>query len=268
MGLFSFGLGLLGLASDRSARKRSDYNNSPQGIRANAEAAGFNPLAFVGPGTGTGAQYAPSFGSTLNQIGQGLTDYAIESRALDLQKQQLEQEKEQLEELRKSHILRPSNESLYGKRKNGKGNSGASGPDDASKPDVQLGAGLSDLAPGRDVEVAPVTSGSGITEINNALTGNTPVYVPGSDGEPWDIGEVITAAAFGGPQIAARKAYDAMNRTRDPGDRILPKDSPPKDFPKKPKNGQTHRASNGATYQWHERLGWYEINRADKKTKN
>jgi hypothetical protein len=60
--------------------------------------------------------------------------------------------------------------------------------------------GTSYLAPGREVDVAPYVSGIGLSEINNAITGGN-VVVPGNDGEPWGIDEVLTFGVVGLPQI-------------------------------------------------------------------
>ena len=61
-GIGSIAGGLLGAFGARKSRKQqwkmfeiNRQDNLPSGIRANAEAAGFNPMVFAGPGVGNGA---------------------------------------------------------------------------------------------------------------------------------------------------------------------------------------------------------------------
>ena len=58
-------LGLIGSSKNNKATKAAHasdtYNNSPQGIRANAEEAGFNPLTVLNSGRSFGAGYSPTF---------------------------------------------------------------------------------------------------------------------------------------------------------------------------------------------------------------
>lgn len=105
---------LIGAKKQSDARKRSDWMNSPQGIRANAEEAGFNPRVFAGPGTGTGAQYAPTMGSTIANGFALASDQLQEQQALKRQKTELEQENRRLEKVVQATTLTPKVPGVYG----------------------------------------------------------------------------------------------------------------------------------------------------------
>jgi hypothetical protein len=96
------------MKKDSEARADANYNNSPAGIRARAEKAGFNPLAFIGPGTGTGAQYAPTMGSSMARVGQMLADAGSNYEQLQIQNSQLEMEAERLRQIAEDTKLRAS----------------------------------------------------------------------------------------------------------------------------------------------------------------
>lgn len=97
LGAILSGIGsIFGARSASRARRRADYNNSPQGIRANAEAAGFNPLVFAGPGTGTGAQYAPIAGQMIADALASFGGAFDETTQLREENTRLRQETEQL----------------------------------------------------------------------------------------------------------------------------------------------------------------------------
>lgn len=68
------------------------------------------------------------------------------------------------------------------------------------------GNGLGDtgayVAPGGKTKINDYSSGAGLTGINNRGTFG-PIVVPGDDGEPWGIDEVLTAAVVGLPQAGA-----------------------------------------------------------------
>ncbi len=117
-GLIGAAAGLVGGFLDREdnkdARRKADYNNSPQGIRDRAEAAGFNPLVFAGPGTGTGAQYAPTMGSSLATTLSLAAESYTDAQRLELQKSELELEKQRLEKLVKATTLTPKVPGVYG----------------------------------------------------------------------------------------------------------------------------------------------------------
>jgi len=115
--------GALSFFGGRSARKQSQrqweinrQDNLPQGIRANAEAAGFNPLVFAGPGVGNGAGYQPTMGHELSTAGQIVTDASLALENQKIRRAELELENKRLEELVKANTLRPTTPGVYGAR--------------------------------------------------------------------------------------------------------------------------------------------------------
>lgn len=98
--------GLIGASAQDRANKRSAYNASPQGIRKNAEEAGFNPLIFAGP---TQPHYAPQFGQQIaqafSQFGDAFTAYQQQK----IQTQQAEQKADALQrQLTRQTVRNPS----------------------------------------------------------------------------------------------------------------------------------------------------------------
>lgn len=213
MGLFSGLLGFIGGSKNRKSQERihaqDTYNNSPQGIRANAEEAGFNPLTVLTSGRSFGAGYAPVFGNEYAALGQGIDDALSGLTAERAQVSALESENQRLQKLVQRNTLTPPVPGVYGAR-----NANSKTPVSTVSPDAGLGVS-SWVAPGRELDVAPYTSGPGLTEINNKFTG--PLIVPGADGEPWGIDEVATAA-FAVPFNAAYRfgqyVGDAIDRKR------------------------------------------------------
>lgn len=125
--LASIGGSLLGKVVDKRQQSKANVMNSPQGIRNNAEAAGFNPLVFAGPGVGTGAPYSGTMGTT---IAQGFTQAAQEIDdmwSLRAEKTQLEQERNRLEKEISKVKLKPKVPGVYGhswERTNGRTGTG------------------------------------------------------------------------------------------------------------------------------------------------
>lgn len=100
----------------KNAAARDSYNNSPQGIRANAEQAGFNPLTVLNSGRSFGAGYQPQFGNALGQLGQGITDAINGQEQLKIQKAELEIERQRVDQLAKAMTLGPKIPGIYGAR--------------------------------------------------------------------------------------------------------------------------------------------------------
>ncbi len=125
--ILGFAGGLLNNRSQKKMHVQDTYNNTPQGIRANAEAAGFNPLVFAGPGTGTGAGYTPQLSNPLAALGEGLDAHFAEREALKIQRAELDLENRRLEELVKRTTLTPPVPGIYG---------GANAGSKSSDPDV------------------------------------------------------------------------------------------------------------------------------------
>lgn len=61
------------------------------------------------------------------------------------------------------------------------------------------------LSPEREKDVMSVANTSGVFEMQNKITGDNPIILPG-DSEPWGIDELGTAVVVGLPQIAYRGA--------------------------------------------------------------
>lgn len=114
-GGISFLGGLFGDKKKEKALERANYLNSPTGIRAEAEKAGFNPLVFAGPGTGTGAGYAPQFGNNLAGTAAIMGDAFIANEQNKIAQSQLELENQRLEELVKATTLTPTVGGVYSK---------------------------------------------------------------------------------------------------------------------------------------------------------
>lgn len=109
---------LIGASKASKDRARSDYMNSPQGIRENAEKAGFNPLVFAGPGTGTGAQYAPQVGNIIANGFATAADQLQEHSRQKIQLAELQVEKDRLAHLVEQSTLRPYVPGRFGNAQN------------------------------------------------------------------------------------------------------------------------------------------------------
>ena len=120
MGLFSGLLGFIGGSKNRKSQERmhaqDTYNNSPQGIRANAEEAGFNPLTVLTAGRSFGAGYAPVFGNEYAALGQGIDDALSGLAAERAQVSALETENSRLQKLVQRNTLTPPVPGVYGAR--------------------------------------------------------------------------------------------------------------------------------------------------------
>jgi len=112
-------LGLIGAkkAAKEQANSIAEQNayNDPSAIRARAEAAGFNPLLFVGPGVGNQTSIAsPVMGQAIANAGLaiagGLSDYSKERAAQSA----LAQENAELRKVIDQSILRPEVPGIYG----------------------------------------------------------------------------------------------------------------------------------------------------------
>lgn len=122
-GIGSIAGGLLGGFGARKSRKLQEkmywqnrWDNLPEGIRANAEAAGVNPLLLLGPGVGNGAGYQPTMGHELSTAGQVVTDASLALENQKIRRAELELENKRLEELVKANTLRPTTPGVYGDR--------------------------------------------------------------------------------------------------------------------------------------------------------
>lgn len=215
-GLVGAGLSFIGGKKNRKSQERiharEQYLNSPQGIRDEAEKAGFNPLTVMNSGRQFGAGYAPQFGNEYAALGQGLADAATGYEQLQIQRAELELETQRLKELQKATAMGPKVAGIYGPRNGGNNKNGSrsvSGRSGGSRNDGSTSdtiGSMAHLAPDRELEVSPFTSGAGVIELSNKGTDliGGPIAVPGDDGEPWGFDELLTAVVAGVPQVAMR----------------------------------------------------------------
>ena len=109
--------GIFGAANDNSQRNKDRYLNSPAGIRAEAEKAGFNPLLFTGSAGSFGAGYAPQMGSKISSSFALAGDQMQREQELLLQQTRLEQENQRLAILAKQSQLNVADRGgIYGNR--------------------------------------------------------------------------------------------------------------------------------------------------------
>lgn len=207
-------LGLIGASKQRKEQRRINEANRPVNQVREWEEAGINPLFGISSG-GYVPYQAASIGDAYSvagaRFGQAIDQFREEKLAQTELKKENTALKEKLDELATPRI--PSYLSQYGAIipvptiggtnaqavQNGNRRSGVVSPVSGGGGSVDSLGATSDVAPGRDVEVSPYTSGSGLTEINNRFTNG--IVVPGSDGEPWGIDEVATYLAVGVPQM-------------------------------------------------------------------
>lgn len=194
----------------KGIREQNAYNH-PSAIRARAEEAGFNPLLFIGPNTGT--QTTAFQGG---QMGQAITDAGMAfGSAIDQRSKQakaIEQLEAQNEALRQrvTEAARPPIGGIYSQSMPALaslvGGAGVNAPmgSQSLEPSATGPSAPSPLFGDRPHQVMPSADGAGITRITNQFTGPDGIYVPGADGEPWGFDEVLTAAVVGGPQLIWR----------------------------------------------------------------
>ncbi|WP_371168641.1 hypothetical protein [Aliiroseovarius sp. 2305UL8-7] len=215
-------------------------------MRARYEKGGFNPLLAVsggmggvGGGVSSGqASFAPfsgngaAIGGMIAQGIAGIGDTINASNQLSMQKAQLDMEADRLNMLAKNLSLTPPVAGIYGGVSGNTGQSrqmvsgGLSGQRVGNGLSPSGGNGASGtigttahVAPGREVESQPYSSGSMLTEISNKYTDmlGGPLVVPGSDGEPMGIDEVLTVAVTAPWQLAYRagtKARENIDKYR------------------------------------------------------
>lgn len=98
----------------KAIREQNEYN-APVNVRARAEAAGFNPLLFVGPGVGQqnvtgGSNY---MGSAIASAGLALADGMDKAKMLEIERSRLAMEREKLDTLVQNATLRPRSGGIY-----------------------------------------------------------------------------------------------------------------------------------------------------------
>lgn len=102
-----------GAAINQANRNRDTYLNSPAGIRAEAEKAGFNPLLFTGAAGSFGAGYSPTMGSNIAQGFALAGEQEQREMELILQRTALEQENQRLSSLAAQNRLNVPEGGIY-----------------------------------------------------------------------------------------------------------------------------------------------------------
>lgn len=215
-----------GALSQRAARKeaaRARAASDPAVIRRKAEAAGFNPLLFTGQAFGSSGAMAQTgqFGNAVQDASRMWLNHGIREQELELQRTQLQQENRRLTMLAEERTLRPQIGGVFARSHNQvlfpavrPAGASAGGVDELTDGTTDLGSTGAIVAPGREVDVAPYTSGPGLTELDNSFTAG-PIVLPGADGEPWGVDEVVTAITIGAPQVLYNVGRNGVRQHRE-----------------------------------------------------
>lgn len=196
--VFSLIANLISGRQQRKAQRRAEYNASPAGIRKNAEAAGFNPLVFAGPGVGLGYQgtMGYAYSDALSQLGDYL-DGRVTQR---LQRQRLEAQNAKLKRRLTAQTVRnPSRRVLPYQPQQRRQT-----PYTPGRRQYQPEGSNPHIGP-RPIERVESANSSGLMEIDNRFT-HGPITVPG-DTEPWDLWQIMAAGAIGLPQIINNRRF-------------------------------------------------------------
>lgn len=132
--------GILGRNSEKAAIAAQNAYNDPAQIRARAEAAGFNPLLFVGPGVGNqmttgGSNY---MGSAIADAGMQIADQMSKNREL-ARLEKLSAENKKLAEKVQNLTIRPKVGGVYAQREATPSLRAATGGNDASPTGLSFG---------------------------------------------------------------------------------------------------------------------------------
>lgn len=199
--IISAGASLLGGVLNNKQRNKEIGMSDPAYIRQRAEAAGFNPLLFTNQAFQNSSN-VPTFGSALADAGHFLGEGLLRNQEMKgeqaLRITELQQQNERLTELMRRTTLNPRSRSVY---EANNGNANSSSNNSTAPVGSIVGSTGSLFAPDRAVESVAYTSGTGLTEIDNAFTRMTggPIVVPGSDGEPLGVEELATLVTVGIP---------------------------------------------------------------------
>lgn len=153
--------GILGRNSERKAIAAQNEYNNPSNIRARAEAAGFNPLLFVGPGVGNQMATGGSnfMGSAIADAGLMLSE-ALAKRQ-DLRKlDRLKDENQKLNQQVTNLTIRPKFGGIYSQREAIPSKRAALGGSNDAAPVKASAVGVSGVAAGgvsTQLRVSPLT---------------------------------------------------------------------------------------------------------------
>lgn len=166
--------GILGRNAEKKAIAAQNAYNDPAQIRARAEAAGFNPLLFVGPGVGNqmttgGANY---MGSAIADAGMQIADQMSKNREL-ARLEKLSAENKKLAEKVQNLTIRPKVGGVYAQREATPSLRVATGGNDASPTGLSFG----DLSARSPLASVPIGADDGDrTGVQLAVTKDVPAF--------------------------------------------------------------------------------------------
>lgn len=182
--------GVMGQRAEGKAIDAQNQYNSPAAIRARAEAAGFNPLSFIGPGVGNqtatgGSNY---MGAAIADAGLMLADSM--SRKKESQKvSALQVQNQKLVDHIQSLTLRPKVGGIYASRQQtptlSKSLGGANSASSIDSASIGFGRSIPEIDPvdpRRDVDDAKIKNHSGFMVIDNPFL-PFPIHIPTMDGD-------------------------------------------------------------------------------------
>lgn len=213
--------GIFGSSSRKKAEARAHVANQNRFVylREAAEKGGFNPLTALMSGYGSqgGGGYStpPLASSTALQGAMASVSDLLTGRTA--QRMAEDKKRAELLELEVNALkagsqfmqdpatfrARATSPGQGASGSVGGGRGGFNGPIPSGRA-----ATMAAVASDREQQDMPVSSGPGLTVIQNDLLGPEGLVVPGADGEPWGVDEVATAVIAGIPQL--------MHRTRQP----------------------------------------------------
>ena len=216
---------------DRAQRNKELSMQDPTYIRKRAEAAGFNPRAYVGRGL-EGLNYAPTFGASIADASDTIVDGTYKREMLDIERSRLEMQADRLQEAQRritfgvppaspyGPVFDPTtgeqNDAIRGAPApdvvvtplDGWGNSGSVLNDLGLSGETQniLQTGLLEEYPERQLEIRPSVNTPATMEVR--VNGKS-YSIFGSEGEPWSLNEIIPVVG----QIAHSEYRDFVDRS-------------------------------------------------------
>lgn len=237
-----------GMLGQNSERRNNEYQrqliqeqnayNAPDKVRERAEAAGFNPLLFVGPGVGQ--QTATAASSSSNYMGNAIADAgllladAVAKRKDAMRLSQMEDQNRRLSDRVQSLTLRPQVGGIYAQNERTPTLASALGVLNAvaGQPGAVAGGAVGAVVSGSGgnpalrplAETLPTDPRRGVDNKAQATTSGLmvvdnpaipfPWYVPSMDGdEAMTLGEAPVAAV----SLAASYLYDQWQRSKGAG---------------------------------------------------
>jgi len=190
--------GLIGAkkAAKEQARAIADQNayNDPAAIRARAEAAGFNPLSFIGPGVGLQTSVAsPVMGAAIANASLALVDGlgAVQKRQAELSR--LSEQNARLQKKVDAMVVRPPVPGIFSSE-TGRVGSIPSGVDrTVIAPHLRPLASVDPLDPRREVDNTAVVTDPGFVVLDNPALRR--FAIPAIQGEVLEVDQIPTVGA-------------------------------------------------------------------------